>query len=56
MLTDVNLLGKNINIIKKNTVTLVDAMMEGSLEVNWRKLGSHVLSSDYRTELLCKVS
>jgi hypothetical protein len=45
---DVNLLGENINIIKKNTETLVDAKLEKK-----RKLSILMfMSPDYRTKSL----
>jgi hypothetical protein len=34
---DVNLLGDNIDTIKKNTETLIDARMEVGLEINVEK-------------------
>jgi hypothetical protein len=41
---DVNLLGDNIDIIKKNTQTLIDASMEVVLEINVEKIKYMLLS------------
>jgi hypothetical protein len=41
---DVNLLGNNIDTIKKNTKTLIDACKEVSLEVNAEKTKYMLLS------------
>jgi hypothetical protein len=41
---DVNLLGDNIDTIKKNTVTLIDARKEVGLEVNMEKTKYMLLS------------
>jgi hypothetical protein len=43
---DVNLLGDNINIIIKNTETLVDASKEVGLEVNVEKTTYMLVSRD----------
>jgi hypothetical protein len=41
---DVNLLGDNIDTIKQNTETLIDANKEVGLEVNAEKIKSMLLS------------
>jgi hypothetical protein len=41
---DVNLLGDNINIIRKNTETLIDASIEVGLEINVEKTRYMLLS------------
>jgi hypothetical protein len=41
---DVNLLGDNIDTIKKNTVTLIDASKEIGLEINVEKIKYMLLS------------
>jgi hypothetical protein len=45
---DVNLLGDNIDTIKKNTKTLIDASKEVDLEVNGEK--ARYMSPDCRTD------
>jgi hypothetical protein len=41
---DVNLLGDNIDIIEKNTETLIDASEEVGLEINVKKIKYMLLS------------
>jgi hypothetical protein len=41
---DVNLMGDNIDTTKKNTETLIDAIMEVSLEINIKKTTYMLLS------------
>jgi hypothetical protein len=43
---DVNLLGDNIDIINKNTETLIDASKEVGLEVNVEKMKYMLVSRD----------
>jgi hypothetical protein len=47
---DINLLGENVYIIKKNTEALLDNSREVGLEVNVERTKNmlHVLSPDYR--------
>jgi hypothetical protein len=46
---DMNLLGDNIDIIKKNTETLIDASKEVGLEVNTEKTEYMLLSRHQNT-------
>jgi hypothetical protein len=48
---DVNLLGDNVNIIKKNTQTLIDAGKEVGLEANTEKTKYVLLSQHQNTGL-----
>jgi hypothetical protein len=49
---DVNLLGNNINTIKENTETLLQASRDVGLEINAEKikLYDHVFSSELRAK------
>jgi hypothetical protein len=53
---DVHLLGKNMNIIKKNTEALLNVSKDVGLEVNTeKKVHIHASSPDYRKKIIIKM-